>query len=114
MSVAFGGQPALLPVLKQAGFTTAFDTGGTTVRGDSQRSPLLRLDMNREYRAVRNGYPKEHGIKWVYQPAATPASLLPLHRRGKGESPLSRIAEQLPKKLPTVWSERRKQSKSPF
>ena len=54
--VAFGSQRALLPVVRQAGFTAVFDTGGVTFQDDAQRFPLLRLDMNREYRAVRDGY----------------------------------------------------------
>lgn len=53
--VAFGAQSALLPTVERAGFT-AIETGGATCHGDSERLPLLNLDMDREYRAVRDGY----------------------------------------------------------
>jgi MGT family glycosyltransferase len=53
--VAFGGQSALLPTVERAGFQ-AIDTGGATFRDDSERLPLLNLDMDREYRAVRDRY----------------------------------------------------------
>ena len=53
--VAFGGQAALLASVERARFT-AFDTADATFRDDRARSPLLKLDMEREYRAVREGY----------------------------------------------------------
>jgi UDP:flavonoid glycosyltransferase YjiC (YdhE family) len=53
--VAFGAQAAMLPTVKQAGFE-AFDTGGRTIRDVELREPLLELDMEREYRVVREGY----------------------------------------------------------
>lgn len=53
--VAFGAQAALLPTVERAGFK-AFDTGGQTIRDALVRTPLLELDMEREYRAVREGY----------------------------------------------------------
>jgi len=53
--VAFGSQAALTATVERAGFT-AFDTAGVTFRDDRARSPLLKLDMEREYRAVRDGY----------------------------------------------------------
>lgn len=54
-AVAFAAQAKLLPAVEQAGFE-AFDTGGSTVRDPAARSPLLRPDMEREHRAVRDGY----------------------------------------------------------
>jgi UDP:flavonoid glycosyltransferase YjiC (YdhE family) len=54
-TVAFGGQARLVPMVEEAGFT-AFDTGGRTFADDEVRRPLLELDMEREYRAVREGY----------------------------------------------------------
>lgn len=53
--VAFGAQAALLPTVERAGFR-AFDTGGSTFGDEAARSPLLKLDMEREYRAVRVSY----------------------------------------------------------
>jgi UDP:flavonoid glycosyltransferase YjiC (YdhE family) len=53
--VAFGAQSALLPTVKRAGFQS-FETGGATFHDDSKRLPLLNLDMDREYRVVRDTY----------------------------------------------------------
>lgn len=53
--IAFGAQSALLPTVGRTGFQ-AFDTGGSTFSGEAVRSPLLELDMEREYRTVRDGY----------------------------------------------------------
>lgn len=53
--VAFGAQAALLPTVRRHGFQ-AHDTGGNTFRDESERLPLRKLDMDREIRAVRNGY----------------------------------------------------------
>jgi len=53
--VAFGGQAGMLSVIEQGGFS-AFDTGGPTLLATSERTPLLELDMERELRAVREGY----------------------------------------------------------
>jgi UDP:flavonoid glycosyltransferase YjiC (YdhE family) len=53
--VAFGGQPGMLSVIEQAGFS-GFDTCGPTLLAGSERTPLLELDMERELRAVREGY----------------------------------------------------------
>lgn len=54
-AVAFGAQATMLSVVERAGFET-FDAGGPTTRDEAVRGPLLKLDMEREYRAVRNGY----------------------------------------------------------
>jgi UDP:flavonoid glycosyltransferase YjiC (YdhE family) len=53
--VAVGGQPGMLSVIEQAGFT-GFDTGGPTLLAATERTPLLELDVEREIRAVREGY----------------------------------------------------------
>jgi UDP:flavonoid glycosyltransferase YjiC (YdhE family) len=53
--VVFGGQAGMLSVIEQAGFS-GFDTGGPTLLATSERTPLLELDMERELRAVREGY----------------------------------------------------------
>jgi UDP:flavonoid glycosyltransferase YjiC (YdhE family) len=53
--VTFGGQPGMLHVIEHAGFS-GFDTGGPTLLATSERTPLLDLDMERELRAVREGY----------------------------------------------------------
>ncbi len=45
----------MLSTVEQAGFE-AFDAGGATVRDGAVRAPLLKLDLEREYRAVRDGY----------------------------------------------------------
>ena len=65
--VTFGAQSALLSTVQNAGFE-AFDTGGNTLHDEALRSPLLKLDWAREYRAVREGYarriahPRSHAI----------------------------------------------------
>ena len=53
--VAFGGQPGMLSVIEEAGFTS-FDTGGPTLLVATERTPLLEFGMEREIRAVREGY----------------------------------------------------------
>jgi UDP:flavonoid glycosyltransferase YjiC (YdhE family) len=53
--VAFGGQAGALSVIEEAGFS-GFDTGGPTLLDSPERTPLLELDMERELRAVREGY----------------------------------------------------------
>jgi UDP:flavonoid glycosyltransferase YjiC (YdhE family) len=53
--VAFAGQPGMLSVIERAGFS-GFDTGGPTLLATSERTPLLELDMERELRAVREGF----------------------------------------------------------
>lgn len=45
----------MLSVVEQAGFS-GFDTGGDTLLASTERTPLLELDMEREIRAVREGY----------------------------------------------------------
>lgn len=54
-TVACAGQPAMLAAIEAAGFA-AFASGGATVSDAPERLPLLRLDMQREERAVRDGY----------------------------------------------------------
>jgi UDP:flavonoid glycosyltransferase YjiC (YdhE family) len=54
-SVAFAGQPVMIPVIEAAGFT-AFATGGATLSGTSERLPLLKLDLEREDRDLREGF----------------------------------------------------------
>jgi UDP:flavonoid glycosyltransferase YjiC (YdhE family) len=53
--VGFGAQAAMMAAIERAGFE-AFDTGGPTIRDAAVRGPLLRLDMEREYRVVRDAY----------------------------------------------------------
>jgi len=53
-TVAFGGQPAMVPTIEAAGFT-GFATGGDTF-GTPKRRPLLALDAEREDRALRDGF----------------------------------------------------------
>jgi len=53
--VAFGAQAALLPTVRRHGFQ-AHETGGNTFGDEAERQPLRRLDMEREIRAVRDGY----------------------------------------------------------
>jgi UDP:flavonoid glycosyltransferase YjiC (YdhE family) len=53
-TVAFGGQPAMLPTVEAAGFT-GFATGGDTL-GTQDRLPLLELDAEREDEALREGF----------------------------------------------------------
>ncbi|MGH3646900.1 MAG: glycosyltransferase [Micromonosporaceae bacterium] len=53
-TVAFTGEPALLPTVREAGFTE-FASGSDTSR-TSGREPLAPLDPVREDRAIRDGY----------------------------------------------------------
>jgi UDP:flavonoid glycosyltransferase YjiC (YdhE family) len=53
--VAFAGQPAMQAAIEAAGFA-AFDTAGATVGDTPERLPLLKLDMEREEGALRDGY----------------------------------------------------------
>ena len=54
-TVAFAGQAALLPNVEAAGFT-AIATTGATFSDTPQRSPLLKLDAEREDRDLRDGF----------------------------------------------------------
>ncbi len=54
-TVAFAGQPAMVPVVEAAGFPT-FATGGATLTGAAERLPLLKLDPKREERDLREGF----------------------------------------------------------
>ena len=54
-TVAFAGQPVMIPAIEAAGFT-AFATGGITLSGMSKRLPLLKLDLEREDRDLREGF----------------------------------------------------------
>jgi len=53
--VAFAGQPAMIPAVEAAGFT-AFATGGATVSGTPKRKALLKLDAERDDRALRESW----------------------------------------------------------
>jgi UDP:flavonoid glycosyltransferase YjiC (YdhE family) len=53
-TVAFAGQPVMMPTVETAGFT-GFATGGATF-GTAGRLPLLELDAEREDRALRDGF----------------------------------------------------------
>jgi UDP:flavonoid glycosyltransferase YjiC (YdhE family) len=54
-AVAFAAQPAMVPIVEDAGFQV-FATGGATVGEVPARTALLALDAAREDRAVRDGY----------------------------------------------------------
>ncbi|HEX6287665.1 MAG TPA: glycosyltransferase [Herpetosiphonaceae bacterium] len=54
-TVAFASQPAMVAMVEAAGFA-AFATGGATVPDTPARFPLLKLDAEREDRALREGY----------------------------------------------------------
>jgi UDP:flavonoid glycosyltransferase YjiC (YdhE family) len=54
-TVAFAGQSAMIPAVEAAGFS-AFGTAGATLSSTPQRTPLLKLDAEREDRALRDGY----------------------------------------------------------
>ncbi|MEM8534128.1 MAG: nucleotide disphospho-sugar-binding domain-containing protein [Chloroflexota bacterium] len=54
-TVAFAGQPPMVPVIEAAGFT-AFATGGATLSSTPKRLPLLKLDRAREERDLREGF----------------------------------------------------------
>jgi UDP:flavonoid glycosyltransferase YjiC (YdhE family) len=56
--LAFASQAAMLPQVEAAGFT-AFATGGATVGAIPERLPLLRLDLEREAYALREGYARQ-------------------------------------------------------
>lgn len=54
-TVAFAGQPVMIPAIEAAGFT-AFATAGATLSATPERLPLLKLDLDREDRALREGF----------------------------------------------------------
>lgn len=54
-TVAFAGQPAMIPMIEATGFT-AFTTEGTTLLNTPERLPLLKLDLEREDRDLREGF----------------------------------------------------------
>ena len=54
-TVAFACQRALLPAVQAAGFT-ALATAGATFAETPQRRPLLKLDLEREDRDLRDGF----------------------------------------------------------
>lgn len=54
-TVAFAGQPAMIPAIEAAGFT-AIATAGDTLRSTPERLPLLKLDLEREDRDLREGF----------------------------------------------------------
>ncbi|HXC77535.1 MAG TPA: glycosyltransferase, partial [Candidatus Acidoferrum sp.] len=54
-NVGFGAQPGMMAAVAEAGFG-AWDTGGPTLLGTTERTPLLEFDLAREERAVRDGY----------------------------------------------------------
>lgn len=54
-TVAFAGQPAMIPAIEAAGFT-AFVAGGSTFSSTPERLPLLKLDLEREDRDLREGF----------------------------------------------------------
>jgi UDP:flavonoid glycosyltransferase YjiC (YdhE family) len=54
-AIAFAGQPAMISAIEVAGFT-AFTTAGATLSATPERLPLLRLDLDREDRALREGF----------------------------------------------------------
>lgn len=54
-TIAFAGQPAMLPAIEAAGFT-AFAAEGTTLMDTPERLPLLKLDLDREDRDLREGF----------------------------------------------------------
>jgi UDP:flavonoid glycosyltransferase YjiC (YdhE family) len=53
--VAFAGQPVMIPAIEAAGFT-AFATAGATFSSTPERLPLLKLDLEREDRDLREGF----------------------------------------------------------
>ena len=53
--VAFAGQAVMLPAIEAAGFT-AFATAGATLSSRPERLPLLKLDLDREDRDLREGF----------------------------------------------------------
>ncbi len=54
-TVAVAGQPAMIPAIEAAGFT-AFATAGDTLSSTPERLPLLRLDLDREDRSLRESF----------------------------------------------------------
>ena len=54
-TVAVAGQAAMIPAIEAAGFT-AFATEGATLSSTPERLPLLRLDLDREDRSLREGF----------------------------------------------------------
>lgn len=54
-TVAFAGQAVMIPVIEGAGFT-AFTTAGDTLKAVPERLPLLKLDMEKEDRVLRDGF----------------------------------------------------------
>jgi UDP:flavonoid glycosyltransferase YjiC (YdhE family) len=54
-SVAVAGQPVMIPAIEAAGFT-AFATAGATFSSAPERLPLLKLDLEREDRDLREGF----------------------------------------------------------
>jgi UDP:flavonoid glycosyltransferase YjiC (YdhE family) len=57
-TIAFACQHAMLPLVEATGFA-AFATGGATVGPTPERLPLLRLDLQREDRALKEGYARQ-------------------------------------------------------
>jgi UDP:flavonoid glycosyltransferase YjiC (YdhE family) len=53
--VAFAGQKGMIPTVEAAGFT-AFASGGASLLATAERAPLLKVDVQREARAVRESY----------------------------------------------------------
>jgi UDP:flavonoid glycosyltransferase YjiC (YdhE family) len=53
--VAFAGQHAMVPAIEAAGFT-AFAIAGATLSSVPERLPLLKLDLEREERDLREGF----------------------------------------------------------
>jgi UDP:flavonoid glycosyltransferase YjiC (YdhE family) len=54
-TVVVAGQPAMIPVIEEAGFT-AITTAGTTLSPTPERLPLLALDLDREDHDLREGF----------------------------------------------------------
>jgi len=54
-TVAFGAQPGIMAAVADAGFSV-FDTGGRTLLVTTERTPLLKYDLAREHRAIRETF----------------------------------------------------------
>jgi UDP:flavonoid glycosyltransferase YjiC (YdhE family) len=54
-TIAFAGQAAMIPAIEAAGFA-AFTTAGATFSSRPERLPLLKLDLDREDRDLREGF----------------------------------------------------------
>jgi UDP:flavonoid glycosyltransferase YjiC (YdhE family) len=54
-TVAVAGQPVMIPAIEAAGFT-ALATPGATLSSTPERLPLLKLDLERENRDLREGF----------------------------------------------------------